>query len=190
MVQKRNKYILIVGFVIILFNMPFRAIATDFYCVPQEISLPYPGMLSNSPFYVVKKIRDKILKQFISRFDKKLEYYLFESKKNFAEMLIHNQKKNEAYVVSSGLRSGNYLTLFVSTYHHMAMSDVSIQNKLVCDFYSVIEFQIKKYTEIIAIMEDSELKKQLISIVEQLQLNKVGFDNLLTTMNSKRIMYE
>lgn len=190
MFQKRNNVGLIVGVVMLLLFMPFHITATDYYCAPQKILLPYPGLLSDHPLYIVKKIRDKILELFISQPDRRLEYYIFESNKYFAEMLMQMQKKNDVYVMNTGLRSGNYLTLFVSKYNQIALSDPSIQKKFVCDFYSTIEFQIEKYNKIIATMEDSEQKKQLLSIVEQLQLNKVGFDNLLTTMNSKRIIYE
>lgn len=190
MTEKRNNGLFMAVAVIFLLCTPFRVTATDFYCATQEIRLPYPGMLSDHPLYFFKKVRDKILEQFIILPDKKLEYYLFESNKYFAEMLIQKQKRNDSYVVSTGLRSGNYLTVFVSIYNQIALSDISIQKKLICDFYSTIEFQINKYNEIIVATEDGEQKKQLLSIVEQLQLNKVGFDNLLTTMNSKRVIYE
>lgn len=170
--------------------MPFRIIATDIYCVPQEVRLPYPGMLSNNPLFIIKKIRDKILEQFIIRSDKQLEYYLFQSNKYLAEMLLQMQAKNDAYVIKTGLRSGNYLTLFVSLYGQLAQNNPSILNKLACDFYYIIEFQIMKYNEIIANMQYGEQKKQLIQIVEQLKQNKEGFDNLLTTMNNKIIIYE
>lgn len=105
-------------------------------------------------------------------------------------MLEQLKVKNNAYVISAGLRSGNYLTLFIPLYGQLAISDPSLQTKLVCDFYSDIEFQIEKYNEIIATMQEGEQKKQLVQIVEQLKQNKDGFDNLLTTMNSKRIIYE
>jgi len=187
---KRNNVGLIIGVATLLLCLPFRVTATDYYCAQQEIQLPYPGMLSNHPLYVIKKIRDRILEQFITQSNKRLEYYLYESNKYFAEMLIQKQAKNDAYVISSGLRSGNFFTLFISKYNQIALSDTSIQKKLICDFYSGIEFQILKYHEIIANMQDGEQKKQLVQIVEQLKQNKDGFDNLLTTMNSKRIPYE
>jgi len=190
MTEKTNNGLCMAITAIFLLCIPFRITATDFYCAPQEIRLPYPGMLSDHPLYFFKKARDKILEQFITVPNKKLEYYLFESNKYFAEMLIQKQKRNDSYVISTGLRSGNYLTLFVSIYNHIALSDISIQKKLVCEFYSIIEFQTRKYNEIIVTTEDSEQKKRLLSIVDQLQLNKVGFDNLLTTMNSKRVIYE
>ena len=187
---RRNNVGLIIGVALFLLWMPFRVDATDYYCVPQEIRLPYPGMLSNHPLYFIKKIRDKILEQFITQPDKRLEYYLYESNKYFAEMLIQRQEKHDAYVISAGLRSGNFFTLFISKYNQIALSDTSMQKKLICDFYSSIEFQILKYDEMIANMQDGEQKKQLVQIVEQLKQNKNGFDNLLTTMNSRRILYE
>lgn len=190
MVEKKNNILSIVCTILFLLCVPSRIIATNIYCVPQEPQLPYPGMLSNHPLYVVKKIRDKILKQFINKPEKILEYYLYESNKQFSEMLMQIQKKNDGYVINAGLQSGNYLTLFVSSYHRIALLDPSIQNKLTCDFYNTVEFQIKKYDEIIISVDDVEKKKQLIQIVDQIKQNKEGFDNLLTTMNAKRIIYE
>jgi hypothetical protein len=186
MAEKRNNAVFAIVATLMLMSIPFRIEAADFYCAPQKIQLPYPGILSNHPLYVIKKIRDKILEQFITLSNDKLEYYLFESNKYFSETLIHVQMKNGVYATSVGLRSGNYLTLFISFYGQLAPYH-AFEAKLACDFYSTIEFQITTYNEIIATIEDGELKKQLLSIVRQLQSNKVGFDNLLTTMNSKRI---
>lgn len=188
MIRNMTRVLIIV--LVLFFFVHLDANAVDIRCTSKEVQLPYPGMLSNHPFYLLKKIRDKILEQFITEPNKRMEYYLFESKKFFNETLIQLHDERSERALDMGKRSNNFLTLFISLYGQTAANGKPISKNFICDFYSIIELQIQKYDEIIATAQDGELKKQLIQLVEQLKQNKEGFDNLLISMNSKRIIYE
>lgn len=186
----RNKIACIIIAIALLYSIPYHVNATDFICIAKDVQLPYPGMLSTHPLYFLKKIRDKILEQFITDPNKRMEYYLFESEKYMNEVLIHfNHGRNDA-ALNMSKRSMNFLTLFVSVYAETAKNNKPLPIDFACNFYSIIEFQIKKYDEIARQTPNKEMKKELNKTIELLRLNKDGFDNLLTTMHSKRITSE
>ncbi len=140
--------------------------------------------------YVLKKIRDKILEQFILEPDKRMEYYLFESKKMFHEALMHQHALRYDHMGTAGLKSIHFLTLFVTLFSHVANDGRPIATDAACDYYSIIELQTRIYNEMLVDTQDNTNRKSLENMLMLLKQNKDGFDNLLVTMNSRRIIYE
>lgn len=73
--------------------------------------LAYPGMLPDSPFYVLKKLRDKITLALISDPLKKIDYLLLQTDKGIlaSAMLVDKGKVNLA--IETALKAENNYTL-------------------------------------------------------------------------------
>ncbi len=75
-----------------------------------DYTLPYPGMLPDSPFYVLKVIRDKIISLLISDPLKKAEFDLLQADKRLqAGVFLTDKDKSKTSLVISTISKGqNY----------------------------------------------------------------------------------
>lgn len=76
-----------------------------------EYTLPYPGMLPDSPIYKIKVLRDKIISFLITNPQKKIDFYLLQANKGIlaASMLV--DKKNYSVAKETTLKAEHNMTL-------------------------------------------------------------------------------
>ncbi len=73
-----------------------------------EYQLPYPGVLPDSPLYLLKATRDKLVSFLISDPAKKAEFSLRESDKRLNAGLYLYQKKKYSLIVTTISKGENY----------------------------------------------------------------------------------
>src|SRR5258708_6651869 len=78
-----------------------------------EYTLPYPGLLPDSPLYQIKTFRDNLISFFISNPLKKAEFDLLQADKRLAagQSLFDEHKNNEQMISAVISKSGNYFDM-------------------------------------------------------------------------------
>lgn len=70
--------------------------------------LPYPGMLPDNPFYILKVLRDKFISMIISDPVKKAEFDILTSDKRFVAAVALINKRKEDLGITTLSKSNNY----------------------------------------------------------------------------------
>jgi|SRR3989344_6689916 len=136
--------------------------------VPVEYQLPYPGLLPDSPLYIIKIARDRIIGILISDSLKKAEFNLLQSDKriNASFYLSLKPYKKEELIISTFSKGENYFEKSISEIKKarsqgMETKDVS-QRALLA---------VRKYQEITKEMKKSgspELRKEILNLEKRL----------------------
>lgn len=82
----------------------------------QDYTLPYPGLLPDSPLYFLKTFRDQVIAFFISDPVKKSSFYLLQSDKRLESSwyLLKEGRSKDALALSTLSKSNNYVSLSLS----------------------------------------------------------------------------
>lgn len=75
--------------------------------------LPYPGILPDSPFYLLKALRDNLINFFITDNVKKAEYDLLMADKRLASAKTLADKNNYQLAITTLGKSGNYFDMAI-----------------------------------------------------------------------------
>jgi len=105
-------------FIIILFLFPLLSPGLVFAQSPVqpsvkiEYQLPYPGLLPDSPFYILKTIRDRSVGFLISAPLKKAEFDLMQADKRISAgvYLLHQKKGKQVLAESTMSKGENYFS--------------------------------------------------------------------------------
>lgn len=117
---------------------------------PVEYSLPYPGLLPDSPLYIVKVTRDRIVGFLIHEPLKKAEFNLLQSDKriNAAAYLLHKDKNKEELALSTAAKALNYYEEAIGK-----AAEAKTQQILVHEFGNTMLRASNKYVRILSEME-------------------------------------
>ena len=75
-----------------------------------DYDLPYPGILPDSPFYILKTLRDKIVSFFITDAYKQAEFDLLQADKRLVagEYLLNRHEGQDTVIISTISKGDNY----------------------------------------------------------------------------------
>jgi len=134
-----------------------------------EYSLPYAGLLPDSPLYFLKVSRDAIVGFLISSPLKKADFYLLQADKRLnAGVYLLQTKKNKQSLAESTISKGeNYFEKAVSK-----TQDAKKQGMDIKDIASRLYTASKKHQEVIRDLEknvDLKTKASLKSLLERVK---------------------
>lgn len=136
-----------------------------------DYTLPYPGLLPDSPLYFLKQIRDKILEFLINDPVRKIEFYLLQADKRLAMGVMLFDKKESALAESTISKGEKYMTLAVSLLSQAKSAGVKVPGEVV----DRLATAIAKHTEVLnewILKESGAVKTGLeesLKILEDLQ---------------------
>ncbi len=81
-----------------------------------KYQLAYPGLLPDSPLYILKVLRDKIMAMLISSPSKKVDFYLLQADKGIAMVPLLVQKNEASLAKTTALKAENNYTLITFVY--------------------------------------------------------------------------
>jgi len=168
--DRRMKLIFGLVLAILLLLTPINSYAQETTVTPtsapsaqtSSYTLPYPGILPDSPFYKLKLMRDKLILMFTTDPARKIEFYILQADKQTAmiPILMTQNKKNLAAKIA--LRAEDNITQITFVYK-------SKNDKPTKDFYKKLEASIQKHQEIYfkaveaTTGKDQEIFKQAIN---------------------------
>ena len=138
-----------------------------------DYTLPYPGLLPDSPLYFLKTLRDRVVSIFISNPRKKAEFNLLQCDKRInaaVYLLANHDKKKETLAVSTISKAENYMEEGIEY-----IKQARKQGEITEDVIKLYEQAAIKYLEVFVELEKpaaGDLKKQL-------QANESRIKNLL-----------
>jgi hypothetical protein len=137
--------------------------------VPQKVEyvLPYPGILSDNPLYVLKNLRDKIMEMLIVDPSKKAEFYILQSDKDFNAGIFLQAKGKTAPAITTLTRGNTYTGNSIS----IAASQKLLGKPLPVYTLDRLQKSIAKHQEVVV---------DMISSVPDDQ--KRNFETILTTV--------
>jgi len=138
----------------------------------EEYILPYPGLLPDSPLYIAKVIRDRIIEFLIADSLKKSEFYLLESDKRLQAgiMLLKKRADKSELAYSTISKSENYFEKAI-----MLAKDAKTQGKDIANQAQNLVRSLKKHRAILASLLKTgpkNLKEQFMHSDKRLR----GFD--------------
>lgn len=74
-----------------------------------EYPLPYPGILPNKPFFILKNLRDKLIEVFTLNPLKKTDFYLLQADKNLSSSIILFDLGEKGMATKVFIKSQKYL---------------------------------------------------------------------------------
>lgn len=141
-----------------------------------EYSLPYPGLLPDSPLYFLKAARDRIISFFISDPLKKAEFNIFQADKRLNSGIFLFKQRKEDQGESTIAKGLNYL--------NEAVTKVGEAKKQGADVASIVEkfsLSLKKHREVIKMLQ----KKAKKDIKEKFTLQLKQIASLEKRLSSK-----
>lgn len=132
---------------------------------PVNYALPYPGLLPDSPFWVFKAIRDRIL--LFLAWDQKskveMELLLADKRLAAAEALINGGK--EGVGVSTAIKGEKYLEDSVRTFRGLSLSESGAGDKL--------QRALAKHKEVLKVLQErspelNNLLKEAVGIDQRI----------------------
>ncbi|HEX8966001.1 MAG TPA: DUF5667 domain-containing protein [Patescibacteria group bacterium] len=81
-----------------------------------KYQLAYPGLLPDSPLYILKVLRDKIMAMLITNPSKKVNFYLLQADKGIAMIPLLVQKNEMSLAKTTALKAENNYTLITFVY--------------------------------------------------------------------------
>lgn len=113
-----------------------------------KYTLPYPGMLPDSPFYKLKVLRDTITTFLISDPLKKIDFYLLRADKGIAGASMLVEKGNISLAKETALKAEHNMTLAVAQIRALPKKpDTGLFEKLILasrKHQSILQAIIKK----------------------------------------------
>lgn len=111
-----------------------------------EYTFPYPGLLPDSPLYIVKTIRDRVVSIFIKDTLKKASFDLLQADKRIQSSVLLTKKSpvNESLVVSTFSKGDNY---FEEALHNLAKA--KREKREVTLLQGQMQTAAKKYKEVL-----------------------------------------
>jgi hypothetical protein len=131
-----------------------------------DYTLPYPGILPDSPVYIVKTIRDKLATFLISHPVKKAEFSRNLSDKQIASALTLAEQKKDITLIETSLREAeNYLRIALSK-----TREAKIQGIESADSLKKLMNANRKHLEVISDIE-KKVKKEDKEIIGEIKKN-------------------
>lgn len=81
-----------------------------------KYQLAYPGLLPDSPLYILKVLRDKIMAMLITDPSKKVDFYLLQADKGIAMVPLLAQKNEVSLAKTTALKAENFYTMITFVY--------------------------------------------------------------------------
>lgn len=140
-----------------------------------EYVLPYPGMLSDNPLYVIKALRDKITEILMADPSKKAEFYLLTADKRLNEGILLFDKGISKYSLGESTISKG------ENYFEKGIGQLQFAKKQNLDVNSLIQkyhLSLRKHQEVLKILigkSTGSVKNGLI----RSQMRLAGFEKML-----------
>lgn len=165
-------------FVVFSFIFPFNTDASDAPISGQlakalqmqvNYTLPYPGILPDSPFYGLKTLRDKIVSFFITDPQKQAEFDLLQADKRLsaAQTLLKEPKPNESLISQTVSKGENYFGAAITN-----IAAAKKQGVLVNDFLEKLTQAGIKHQQVLYNMQQvskGQLKEDLGNDISRVQ---------------------
>lgn len=142
-----------------------------------EYTLPYPGLLPDSPFYFLKTIRDRVVGFLISDPMKKAEFNLLQADKRLAAGIYLSKKRNFSLSESTISKGENYFEQGISNAMQAKQEGIDtgiflrrLSNAAVVHMATVEELESKA---------PKEFKSGIRNLLERVEKNKSRVDLLL-----------
>lgn len=131
-------------------------------------SLSWPGILPDHPFYIIKKIRDKLAFNLITTPQKKLFFYILQADKGMYATLLLASKGKIALAKETGLKAEHNYTLAVTEYTNMVYSGQKIPETM---RYAMLRAPLK-HQEILQISIEKMQKEDVGTFLQIIEFSK------------------
>lgn len=137
-----------------------------------DYTLPYPGLLPDSPLYFLKQIRDKILEFLISDPVRKIEFYLLQSDKRLVMGMMLMDKGSAALAESTISKGDKYMNLAVTILAKTKSLGLTVPGEVIDRLSTAIAKHIEVLNELIAkangaVKSDLESSLTLLTELQQ-----------------------
>ena len=125
-----------------------------------QYALPYPGILTDSPLYFLKRIRDNVMITLITDPAKKVQFYLLQSDKFLAMALSFDAKNDTEHAIGAAQLSQLNMSQMVSQLSQLKAQGSTLSPEIVAK----AKTSVAKHAEVIGALEDkaSADQKQVI----------------------------
>lgn len=142
--------------------------------------LPYPGILPDSPFYLLKAFRDKLVSFFITDAQKQAEFDLLQADKRLvaAQYLLKEPTHSNSLVSTTVSKAENYFDESITN-----IAEAKKEGRLVNDFLDRLNRAGIKHLQVLYIMKNQssgQLRADLEGEIQRVQ----NFEQKVTSLKS------
>lgn len=130
-----------------------------------EYTLPYPGMLPDSPIYKIKTLRDKVISFLITDPQKKVNFHLLQANKGILGGAMLTEKKNYPLAIETFLKAEHNMTLIPEQIRRL-------QEKPDNEFFKQLVLASQKHQEILTATIKQSPKNEKKSLEQVLSFSK------------------
>lgn len=149
-----KKILISVSLIFFLIFFPSQLSAEEKIAPTIDYQLPYPGILPDSPLYILKTFRDQIEGFLISNPFKKAEFNLLKADTRISAALSLIEKKNTSLALTTIEKAENYFSEALNNTREAKIQGIDIR-----DFVKRLVIANKKHQEALEIIEKKIEKK-------------------------------